>query len=146
MLREFAFDDPEPEVPQLSEDPSVYVLVEGSGFGGWGISFGAQVKRNQSSIACYLTRRAGFPECERAYDEIVSAVSEDEELGDRLDGWAQWATSGGQPRLGFQRNTEFVKGTAIRDFDEAVEWMREHFNRLVSTLHSECRRRLHGRR
>ncbi|WP_420449047.1 hypothetical protein [Candidatus Palauibacter sp.] len=73
VLKDFAFDDPEPEVPQLSEDPSVYVLVEGSGFGGWGLSFGAQVKRNQTMIACYLTRRAGLPECERAYDEIVRA-------------------------------------------------------------------------
>ena len=146
VLQDFAFDDPEPEVPRPSEDPTAYVKVEGSGHGGWGISFGAQVKRNHSSIACYLTRRAGFPECERAYDEIIRAVSEDEELGGRLDGWAQWSTSGGQPRLGFQRITEFVEGTVIRDFDEAVEWMREHFNRLVSALHPECRRRLRRKR
>ena len=120
-------------------------MVKGSGHGGWGISFGAQLKRNQSSIACYLTRRAGFPECERAYNEIVRALCEDEDLGSKLDGWEQWSTSQGQPRLGFRRGTEFVDEN-IRDFDEAVAWLREHFNRLVSTLHSECRRRLRDAR
>lgn len=30
--------------------------------------------------------------------------------------------------------------------DEArLQWMREHYNRLVSTLHPECRRRLRTR-
>lgn len=145
VLRDFAFDDPAPEVPQPSRDPGVGVTVEGSGFGGWGISFVAHLKRNQASIACYLTWRAGFPECERVYDEIVNAVSEDDELRRGLVGLTQWSTSNGRPRLGFQRDTEFVE-EAIRDFGEAVEWMREHFNHLVSTLHPECRRRLRGRR
>ena len=145
VFQDFAFDDPEPEAPQLSEDPSVYVLVEGSGFGGWGISFGAFLNRNQSGIGTYLTWRKGFPECGRIFNEIVDAVSHDEELGGTLDGWAQWSNSKGQPRLGFSRSTEFVDGK-IRDFDEAVEWMREHFNRLVSALHPECRRRLRRNR
>ena len=51
----------------------------------------------------------------------------------------------GQPRLGFSRNVEFVDGTTIRDFEEAVGWMREHFNRLVTALHPECRRRLRAK-
>ncbi len=145
VLKDFAFDDPVPEVPQPSSDATVWVKVEGSGFGGWGISFGAHLKRNQSSISCYLTWRAGFPECERVYDEIVRAVSEDDELGRGLVGLTRWSTSNGRPRLGFRRDTEFVEET-IRDLDEAVEWMREHFNRLVSTLHPECRRRLNAKR
>ena len=141
VLNDFAFDDPEPVAPTPSASASRWVKVEGSGWGGWGISFGAFLNRNQSSIGTYLTWRKGFPECGRIFREIVDAVSHDEELGSALDGWAQWSNSKGQPRLGFSRSTEFVDGK-IRDFDEAVEWMREHFNRLVSMLHPECRRRL----
>ena len=146
VLKDFAFDDPEPEVPQPSRGASVWVKLEGSGHGGWGISFGAFLNRNQSSIGTYLTSRAGFPEERRVFDEMVSALSSGEEPASSLDGWKRWSNSTGQPRIGFNRSTEFVDGTAIRDFDEAVEWMREHFNRLVSTLHPECRRRLHTKR
>ena len=53
----------------------------------------------------------------------------------------EWSV-GGKPRVGFRRSTEFLDGIEIRDFDEVVEWMRDHFNRLVTTLHPECRRRL----
>ena len=143
VLKDLAFDDPEPEVPPPSRGASVWVKVEGSGHGGWGISFGAFLNRNQSGIGTYLTWRAGFPEEERVFNEIIRALTSDEELGSALDGWERWSSPSGQPRLGFSRNVEFVDGTAIRDFDEAVDWMRIHFNRLVSTLHPECRRRLH---
>ncbi len=145
VLRDFAFDDPEPEVPQTSRSATVWVKVEGSGHGGWGISFGAYLDRSGSSIGTYLTRRAGFAEEGRIFDEIVGAVGHHEELGGVLDGGKEWINATGQPRLGFSRGTEFVDGK-IRDFDEAVEWMREHFNRLVSTLHPECRRRLRRNR
>ena len=60
-----------------------------------------------------------------------------------LPGWEEWSV-GTKPHVGFRRGTEFLDGTEIRDFEEAVEWMREHFNRLVSRLHPECRRRLLG--
>ena len=145
VLDDFAFDDPAPEVPQPSKNATVWVKVEGSGFGGWGLSFGAFLNRNQSGIGTYLTWRAGFPEEGRVFDEIVSALGSNEELGGVLDGCKRWTSPTGQPRLGFSRNAEFVDGTAIRDFDEAVEWMREHFNRLVTALHPECRRRLRGK-
>ena len=145
VLEEFAFDDPEPEVPQPSRYGSVWVKVDGSGFGGWGLSFGAFLNRNQSGIGTYLTWRAGFPEEGRVFDEIIGTLSNNEELGRVLKGWERWSAPTGQPRLGFSRNAKFVDGTAIRDFDEAVEWMREHFNRLVTALHSECRRRLRAK-
>ncbi|WP_310757933.1 hypothetical protein [Candidatus Palauibacter soopunensis] len=142
VLRDFAFDDPGPEIPQSSRGATVWVKVEGSGHGGWGISFGAYLDRSGSSIGTYLTRRAGFPEEGRIFDEIVDAVDHAEGLGSVLDGWERWDNKYSQPRLGFRRSTAFVAGQEIRDFDEAVEWMRAHFNRLVSTLHPECRRRL----
>ena len=142
VLNDFAFDDPEPVAPQPSRDANVWVRVEGSGQGGWGISFGAYLNRSQSSIGVYLTWRKGFPECERIFGDIVGALSGNEEQGGALDGWKQWSASTGRPRLGFHRHTEFVDGEDIRNFDEDVEWMRDHFNRLVTALHPECRRRL----
>lgn len=145
VLQDFAFDDPQPVLPQPSKGATVWVKVEGSGWGGWGMSFGAFLNRNQSSIGAYLTWRAGFPEEGRAFREIIGALSSGEELGNELDGWKSWTNSTGQPRVGFSRNMEFVDGK-IRNFDEAVGWMREHFNRLVSALHPECRRRLRLKR
>ena len=146
VLKGFAFDDPEPEVPQPSRGATVWVKVEGSGHGGWGISFGAYLNRSQSSMGTYLTRRAGFPQEGRVFDEITDALSDDDEIGSTLDGWARWRNDTGQLRLGFSRRLKFVDGTAIRDFDDDVAWMRDHFNRLVSALHPECRRRLRGQR
>lgn len=145
VLGDFAFDDPAPEVPQPSRNATAWVKVEGSGFGGWGLSFGAFLNRNQSGMGTYLTWRAGFPEEGRVFDEIVGALSSNEEPGSGLEGWKRWSAPGGQPRLGFSRTVEFVDGTTIRDFDEAVAWMREHFNRLVTALHPECRRRLRAK-
>ena len=142
VLRELSFDDPEPEVPKPTNQPSIYVKVKESAYGGWGISFGAFVNRSKSNIGTYLTWRAGFPEEERVFEEVVGALSSNEELARALDGWERWSIPTGQQRLGFIRRVEFVDGTAIRDFEEAVGWMRDHFNRLVTALHPECRRRL----
>ncbi|MDE0626649.1 MAG: hypothetical protein OXH99_09645 [Bryobacterales bacterium] len=142
VLKDFAFNDPTLEVPQPSSDSTAWVKVEGSGFGGWGLSFVAFLHRNQSRIGTYLTSRLGFPEEERVFSEIISAVDGDESLAAELGGCKRWTNSKGRPRLGFRRHTEFVDGAAVRDFEEAVEWMREHFNRLVTGLHPECRRRL----
>ena len=50
-----------------------------------------------------------------------------------------------RPTLGFRRGTEFGDEMAICGFDEAAEWMREHFSFRVSTLHAECRRRIRAR-
>lgn len=145
VLKDFTFDDPAPEVPQPSRDASIWVKVEGSGFGGWGLSFGAFLNRGQSGIGTYLTWRSGFAEEGRVFDEIIGALDSDEPLGAVLDGCKRWTNPTGQPRLGFSRNVEFVDGTAIRDFEEAVDWMREHLNRLVTALHPECRRRLRSK-
>lgn len=145
VLEDFAFDDPGPEVPQPSRYGSVWVKVEGSGFRGWALSFGALINRNQSGMAIYLTWRAGYPEEGRIFEEIIQTLSGNEELESVLAGWKRWSAPHGQPRLGFSRNVDFVDGTTIRDFDEAVEWMRDRFNRLVTALHPECRRRLRAK-
>ena len=145
VLKNFAFDDPEAAVPQVSRLTGVYVPVEGSGEGGWALMFGTYLHRSRSRIGVYLTWRKGYPECERIFNEIVCALDGTGEQGIALDDWKQWSEKG-RPRLGFERRADFVDGGDIRDFHKAVKWMRCHFKRLVSTLHPECRRRLGPKR
>ena len=147
VLRDFVFDDTKSETPVPGGYGYIWVKVEGSGFGGWGLSFNAFLDRNRRTIGAYLSKRKGEQQAERVYDQIVRALKADMQLEDGeqpeigLRGWREWSSQG-RPRLGFWRKAEFPDGAAIQDFDEAVSWVREHFNRLVSTLHPECRRRL----
>ena len=107
----------------------------------------AYLDRRQRQILVALRRRTGVPKAERVFDEILRVLRADLQLQDdgqreiELPEWEEWSV-GGKPRVGFRRSTEFLDGIEIRDFDEVVEWMRDHFNRLVTTLHPECRRRL----
>ena len=125
----------------------VYVGVKGSGWRDTGLWFDAYLDRRQRQILVALRRRTGVPKVERVFDEILRVLRADLQLQDdgqreiELPEWEEWSV-GGKPRVGFRRSTEFLDGTEIRDFDEVVEWMRDHFNRLVTTLHPECRRRL----
>ena len=142
VLRRFEFDDAETEVPHPTGSPSIWVMVPDSGALG-GLWFAAFVDRRGSRIGTYLSWRKGTVG-ERIYNEVVQWLEDDEDRAIGLDGWERW-TSGGKERIGFRRHTEFADGLEIRDFPEAVDWMRDHFNRLVSTLHPECRRRLRRR-
>ncbi|MCY4400901.1 MAG: hypothetical protein OXE96_16415 [Gemmatimonadetes bacterium] len=147
VLRDFAFDDTKSETPVPSGYSYIWVKVEGSGHGGWGLSLMAFLDRNKRTMGAYLSRRKGEPEAERVFDEIIRALRADMQLEDDeqqeigLHGWQEWSSQG-RPRLGFWRKAEFTDGAAIQDFDESVEWVRERFNRLVSRLYPECRRRL----
>ena len=147
VLRDFAFDDTKSETPIPAGYSYIWVKVEGSGHGGWGLSFNAFLDRSKRTIGAYLSKRKGEQQAERVYDQIIRALKADLQLEDGeqpeigLRGWQEWSSQG-RPRLGFWRKAEFPDGAAIQDFDEAVEWVREHFNRLVSALHPECRRRL----
>ena len=151
VLRDFAFDDTKSETPVPAGHSYIWVKVEGSGFGGWGLSFNAFLDRNKRTVGAYLSKRKGEQQAERVYDEIIRDLKADMQLRDGeqpeigLRGWQEWSSQG-RPRLGFWRKAEFPDGAAIQDFDEAVTWVREHFNRLVSTLHPECRRRLRAER
>lgn len=147
VLRDFAFDDRKLAVPSPAVTNAVYVGVKGSGWGNTGLWFDAYLNRRRGQICVDFRRRTGVPEAERVFDDILEVLRRDRQLqgdGQReidLPGLEEWSV-GEKPRVGFRRATEFLDGTEIRDFDEAVEWMREHFNRLVTKLHPECRRRL----
>ena len=142
VLRDFAFDDPKPEEPSPDTNATVWVKVVGSGWGDWGMSFAAFIDRQQSQIGTYLMWRKGYPENGRIFDAIVGTLENGGDLSDSLHGWKLWHSPAGVPRLGFVRATDFVDNCKIHDFDESVEWMRVHFNRLVTALHTECLSRL----
>ena len=147
VLHDFAFDDRELAVPAPAVTSAVYVGVKGSGWGNTGLWFDAYLNRGRGQICVDFRRRTGVPEAERVFDDILETLRRGRQLqGDGqgeidLPGLEEWSV-GGKPRVGFRRPAEFGDGTEIRDLDEAVEWMRERFNRLVSKLHQECRRRL----
>ena len=48
-----------------------------------------------------------------------------------------WHNDAGRPRIGFTRPTPlpFVDDSPSGEFEEAVTWMRDRLDRLVSTLH-----------
>lgn len=150
VLSDFAFADTRSKTPVPSGYSYIWVKVEGSGHGGWGLSFIAFLDRNKRTLGAYLSRRKGEPEAERVFDEIIRALKADMQLEDAeqqeigLRGWQEWSSQG-RPRLGFWRKAEFTEVAAVQDFDESVEWIRERFNRLVSKLHPECRRRLRAK-
>lgn len=149
VLRDLVFDDPGAKVPDPSDSNQVYVRVQGSGHK-WGLWFEAVLNRAQHRMLVALRRLKNQPKAERVFDEILQALKADRHPhGDEqpeidLAGWEEWEVDG-RPHLGFHRRADFPDGTEIGDFDEAVKWMREHFNRLVSELHPECRRRLRDR-
>lgn len=147
VLDDFGFDDRELTVPDPATTSAVYVGVRGSGWRDTGLWFDAWTDRGKRQIYVAFRRRKGQRMAERVFDDILRVLRADQQLPEGVEpeidlpGWEEWSV-GDKPHLGFRRATEFLDGTEIRDFDEAVEWMRSHFNLLVSRLHPECRRRL----
>ena len=140
VLDGYAFSDVTVELPERRRGPHVYVKVRRSGFSDWGLSFVAFLQRDASAIGCYLTCRKDTQPGEGVYGEVVRSLDElRAELGDDLEQWDRR----GRPRIGFLRRTQFPfppEGTATRDFENAVSWMRENLDRLVSTVHPRLQR------
>ena len=66
------------------------------------------------------------------------------ELGDDLEQWEL----GGRPRIGFKRPTQFPPppvGDAPGEFGDAVEWMRDRLDWLISTVHPRLQRMISAR-
>ncbi len=147
VLDDFGFDDRELTAPDPATTSAVYMGVKGSGWRDTGLWFDAWIDRGKRQIYVAFRRRKGQRMAERVFDDILRVLRADQQLpagGEPeidLPGWEEWSV-GDKPHLGFRRATEFLDGTEIRDFDEAVKWMREHYNLLVTKLHPECWRRL----
>ena len=140
VLDDYAFSDVTVEVPEVVKDSVLYVKVRHSGFGDWGLSFVAYLYRSESDIGCYLTRRRGIQHAVEAYQEVKDSL---DELREDLGGLLYWEDSAGRPRIGFRRRTSLPfppDDGPDGDFGEAVAWMRDCLDSLVSTLHPRLQR------
>lgn len=114
---------------------NLYVKVNNTGFNNWGLSFSGYINRQQSKIGCYLTVRRGQSREGRIFNELIESFDELRVLiGNELEQWQQ----GDRPRIGFRRDGSLAflaHEEESNQFREAVQWMQEHLNLLVSTLH-----------
>ena len=148
VLRDYAFSDVTVEVPEVTKESAIYVKVRHSGYGDWGLSFVGYLYRNKSGIGCYMTCRKGIPQAARVYDDVKGGLDGlRNDLGDDLQ---YWEGSAARPRIGFWREVQLPfplegpNGAANDAFDDAVAWMRDRLDRLVSTLHPRLQRLLAG--
>ena len=134
VLDDFEFADTAVDVPAPTKEATLYVKVRGSGYGDWGLWFGSYLFRKSRLIGCYLARREGMPAATRIYEQVHGSL--DDLRGETGDDLTYWHNSQGRPRIGFRRETRwpFVSDDDS-DFRDAVSWMRDHLERLVSALH-----------
>ena len=143
VLRDYDFADVTAEIPQPVKNSTLSVTVRHSGFAGWGLCFGGYIHRSASGLGCYLTARKNQARDVRIFDEL--AVSFEElraEMGDDLQ---HWTNAAGRPRIGFRRpgGLAFLShNEESSDFRDAVSWMRDRLDRLVSTLNPKLQARL----
>ena len=141
VLRDYSFADKTVEPPLPRRLPTIHVLVGNSGFGGWALFFTGYIHRSGGTVGCFVVCRKGHPREQRIFDETLASLEEwGQRMGVGLDKWIQ----GDRPRFGFRRKgLSFLSGSEdSEDYQEAVSWMREHLNRLVSGLHSHFQERL----
>ena len=131
----FAFWDVTVAPPAATKGALLEVKVANSGFGGWGLWFSGSIDRTTTKpgVGCYLAWRKGIERAERIYDALSGSVEVREELGGGIE---TWENKNGRPRLGFRR----PGGIQGEEFDDAVAWMRERLNLLVSTLNPRIQR------
>lgn len=143
VLSDLAFTDKTMDSPMPSEDATLFVLVENSGEGGWGLCFGGFVRPSTPQIGCYLTRRKNIQRAVRIFDEIKASLEDlGSEAGQDLSYWEEQ----GRPRIGFRCPIELSNGRIAQDdFGAVVSWMREHLDLLVSTIHPHLQRKLRRR-
>ena len=126
---------------------NLYVKVNNTGFNNWALSFAGYINRQQSGIGCYLTVRRGQTREIRIFNDLIGSLDElNSVMGSELE---HWQNAAGRPRIGFGRQGSLAflaDDEESPEFREAVEWMREHLNRLVSTLHPRLQAMLAGER
>ena len=145
VLDDYAFSDVTVEVPEVTRESTLYVKVSRSGHGDWGLSFVAYLERSNSMIGCYLTRRKEIHPAVEVYEDVNRSLDElRRELGDDLEYWDR----NGRPRIGFRRRTKLPfppDEVTTGEFLDAVSWMRDSLDRLVSTLHPTLQRMISTR-
>ena len=136
VLRDYSFADTNVEVPVPVKDSTLYIPVRNSGFGDWALCFDGYLQRRAGAIGCFLLARIDQPRAVRIFEQLVASFEElQSQMGNELE---HWQNAAGRPRVGFRRHGSLAflaEGEESVDFGEAVEWMRERLNVLVSTLH-----------
>ena len=104
-------------------------------------------RRLQSAAdnAATQEERKGIQPAAEVYEDVGRSLEElRTELGDDLEHWER----AGRRRIGFTRSTQLPfapEGAAAGEFVDAVAWMRESLDRLVSTLHPRLQRMISAR-
>ncbi len=141
VVDDFRFSDVTVEEPTETKGSSVLIPVSNTALGGRGMFFGAYLYRRESLVGCYLGCRKGQLREGRIHERLRDSVEElRREAGDDL---RVWNNSVGRPRIGFHRKTSLpfpADGDDSREFDEAVGWMRDRLDKLVSTLNPRLQR------
>ena len=135
VLGGFTFSDVTVDTPKPTKESAIHVRVQQPGIGFSGLSFVGYVFRKRPHVGCYLSFRTNAPRAVGIYEQIEESLDTlNQEMGYDLKSWHNDA---GRPRIGFTRPTPlpFVDDSPPADFDEAVTWMRDRLDRLVSTLH-----------
>ncbi len=156
VLHDYSFADTTVRIPAdlwpiPPKDHTLSVMVQDSGFGGWALTFNGYLRRSRSEsrsgIGCYLTPRKDHEREVRIFNDLAASL---DELCQQLPGLEYWDDiRSGRPRIGFRRqgNLAFLADSAESDdFRENVQWMREHLNLLVSTLHPRLQTMLKAER
>ncbi len=135
VVRDFYFADISVEVPAATTDSTLYIVVQGSGFGGYALCFDGYLHRRAGQIGCFLTARKDYPREVRIFESIVDSLDKlREETVGELE---HWENASGRPRIGFRRQIDLAflaEGEESESFKDAAAWMRDRLNLLVSTL------------
>ncbi|MDE2789181.1 MAG: hypothetical protein OXI81_01990 [Paracoccaceae bacterium] len=131
VLDGFSFSDAEVETPKPLQNSRIDILDAGAK----GLWFSAYLQRQGAEMGCYLARY-NRPSAQRLFDDLASSVGELQ--GGLGNDFTSWRNPKGNPRLGYFHIAGFLKGGD--DFDDAVEWMQDRLDRLVSTLRPRLRR------
>ena len=144
VLEDFNFSDVTVDVPIPTKNPILRVKVRNSSLNGRALNFVAYIFRERPQIGCYLSVRKGQMRDIRIFEEVRASLDElQKELGEELE---QWEIID-KPVFGFWRkfHPSFLdSGEDDGEFQDAVSWMREHLNRLVSGLHPRLQTMLAG--
>ena len=133
VLEGFSFSDPTVDVPNPIKHPTLPVTVRNAAHGGWALRFHGFLQRNSPAMGCYLSVRKDYAREVRVFEELknlLDELPEFEEIG-------FWENATGLPRIGFQREGSLAflaRDEENEEFRDAVLWMRQHLNRLVSII------------
>ncbi|MXZ90761.1 MAG: hypothetical protein F4W95_05450 [Chloroflexi bacterium] len=135
VVRDFSFQDNTVSVPNPKADWMLAVPVRRDGTGGLGLNFYGHLNDRKNEFDCYLVPDRKNERAKRIFEGLVPEVPNLDWANDEQP--ERWESANGQPRLGFrtEKNLAFLLFSEEQTaYIESVEWMRQHLDKLVSTL------------